>query len=175
MQIRHYRRSHRHIELKQHPRLLHLSLSGNQLEDVSIVELAKVIPLTKMEKLCLSENNLTDEGFRVIGKIIRDTPTMVTVELKGIERFTDVGANAFLQLIGTHRRLKTVVLDGPHVSMKMRRHISQYVKNLQSQKSEQLIVMCSGKMLPRSGADTLKLLPIDLIRMLKEMLPDDVL
>jgi Ran GTPase-activating protein (RanGAP) involved in mRNA processing and transport len=154
--------------LKVCPQLLHLSLSENLNTNDSIEELTKVIPLANLKRLGLNHTRMTDAVWMRLGEAIQKSSTMVTLELDFNRGLTDAGAGAFLKLIKTHRTLRYVYLSESGVSDQMERRIFKHMANLHSVKSQILVSMVAAKHLPRFANE--RILPTDLLQLLKEML-----
>lgn len=157
--------------LRKYPSLSDLSLSENNLGDESIKLIAEVLPLTKMEKLTLNLNDFSDEAFLALADAIGKSDTMETLEVKAASKITDKAAVEFLKRVKTHRTFKELNLVDTNVPEAVRNHITAYLENLHSDRTKILLALCSAKTVPRIGQrSTLRELPLDLIRLVKDML-----
>ena len=145
-----------------------LSLEANRLRDDSIIELSSVLRYTKMEKLCLHENEITDAGIEVLSVAIRNLPTMRILDLRRNPHLTDKSVDTLKRDLKTHRKMFKIHLDDcDGISLQKRTELENMVLALQSERARTMTILCAVKMFPRYGNI---IIPIELFRNLANML-----
>jgi hypothetical protein len=143
-----------------------LYMSNNDIGDEGCLKLAEALPMTKLEALYLNRNNITEVGFIRLGQTIQKSNTMVKLVIDYNDRLSNVGADAFLKLIKTHRTLSYVDLWGSRNYGQMQVRIDKHLETLHSVKSQLLVRMVAANCLHRLRGE--RMLPTDLLRRLKE-------
>jgi Ran GTPase-activating protein (RanGAP) involved in mRNA processing and transport len=156
--------------LKQSPHVFNLSLGGNKLKDESVIELAKTLKYTKLERLSLNANDFGHEALVVLAEAIKDSQTLEVLDIKQNRHIRNASVDILLRNVRTHRTLKTVVLDGTSTTQAKREEMQKHLVNLHGERAKLMTVLCSVR-LPRIGIQSsFKILSSDLVRSIANMI-----
>lgn len=147
-----------------------LSLSGNDLNDVSILNLSMVIeqnPCMKLKILCLDSNRITVSCIKRLFGAIEQNQSIQVIDIRQNPDIENCGEYIF-NCIKTHISLTTLRLAGTGIPLQIQDKVCQRVKILHVWRSKILIILCYAH---RNTVSRLTIIPVELMRVLGNYLP----
>ncbi len=106
------------VEISKVARLEQLTLSRNHIDDILIIPMLPIIKSFGLTYLDLSDNDIGDEGARIIAGSMRPSSScfkLIWLSL-GFNKITNTGMATFERAIETSNSVKAIFLDGNEIA-----------------------------------------------------------
>ncbi len=152
-----------------------LGLNHCGVDDEVAERLVHVIPYSKVTQLVLDNNEITDKGGFLLSVMVKNCPTFELIDLRN-NKLTDATAKAILAAVNTHVSMKCISLgENQGIDEGAIEKIYSKLSVLHTERAKTLTTLCSVKFIHRIVyRSLLKMLPLDLIRFVDQMLYVDV-
>lgn len=144
-----------------------LYLGYNHLKDDSAREISDVIRSSSVEKVMLNNNEISDEGAVDLASAIKESNTIMVVDLQHNRQIGAKGINALCEAVKTHRTIRKITLRELSFTSPERDRLEKMLANLHCERARVMTILCAACKMPRLGSKAaITRLGIDLMRSL---------